>query len=195
VATVPQDTTVSFEFTVRQVVEMGRHPHRGRFGPDPDPGAVDRALARTATGDLADRPVGRVSGGERQRAVLARTLAQDAPVLVLDEPTASLDVNHQVETLDLVRGLVGEGRTAVAAIHDLNLAARYCDRLALLADGRLLASGEPQTVLTEELLAEAFDADAVVTDHPVTGSPLVTALGGRPETRRTAGEAPLYPES
>jgi iron complex transport system ATP-binding protein len=194
VATVPQDTAVSFDFTVRQVVEMGRHPHRSRFGPDPDPDAVDRALARTGTEDLTERSIDGVSGGERQRAVIARALAQDAPALVLDEPTASLDVNHQVETLDLVAGLVDEGRTAIAAIHDLNLAARYCDELALVAGGELVAHDEPEAVLTEKRLAEAFDADAVVVDHPVTGSPLVTALGSRHETARAKREPP-YPEA
>ena len=193
VATVPQDTTASFDFTVRQVVEMGRHPHRPRFGTDPDPGAVDRALERTGTVELADRPIGQASGGERQRAVLARALAQDAPALVLDEPTASLDVNHQVETMDMVRGLVDEGRTAIAAIHDLNLAARYCDALVLLADGEIFARGPPASVLTPDRLAAAFDARATVVEHPVTGSPLVTALGdrggvpGRADGRQTDG--------
>ena len=177
VATVPQDTSVPFSFPVRRVVEMGRHPHRPRFGTDPDPGAVDRAMERTGVADLADRPIDAVSGGERQRVMVARALAQDAPVLVLDEPTASLDVNHQVATLDLVAGLVDEGRTALTAIHDLNLAARYCDAVAVLAEGRILAAGPPREVLTEDAVARAFDADAVVVDHPVTGSPLVTALG------------------
>jgi len=183
VATVPQDTSVPFSFPVRRVVEMGRHPHRPRFGADPDPGAVDRAMERTGVADLADRSIDAVSGGERQRVMLARALAQDAPVLVLDEPTASLDVNHQVATLDLVAGLVGEGRTALAAIHDLNLAARYCDAVAVLADGRILAAGPPREVLTEDAVARAFGADAVVVDHPVTGSPLVTALGERTDDR------------
>jgi iron complex transport system ATP-binding protein len=193
VATVPQDTAVSFDFTVRQVVEMGRHPHRSRFGPDPDPDAVDRALARTETAQFADRSIDGISGGERQRAVIARALAQDAPAMVLDEPTGSLDVNHQVETLDGVADLVDEGRTAVAAIHDLNLAARYCDELALIADGELVAHDDPASVLTEGRLAAAFDADAVVAEHPVTGSPLVTALGSRHETTRAKREPP-YPE-
>jgi iron complex transport system ATP-binding protein len=193
VATVPQDTAVSFDFTVRQVVEMGRHPHRPRFGADPDPEAVDRALERTGTERLAERSIGGVSGGERQRAVIARALAQDAPAMVLDEPTASLDVNHQVETLDLVADLVEDGHTAIAAIHDLNLAARYCDELALVADGELVAHDEPRDVLTEDRLAETFDADAVVADHPVTGSPLVTALGSRQETARAREDVP-YPE-
>jgi iron complex transport system ATP-binding protein len=115
--------------------------------------------------------------------VLARALAQDAPLLLLDEPTASLDVNHQVRTLELVADLVTEGRTVVAAIHDLNLAAHYCDELVLLSDGRVLADGEPGDVLTEDHLADAFDTRAAVTSHPVTGSTYVTALPER-ETAR-----------
>ncbi len=178
VATVPQDTSVGFAFDVRTVVEMGRHPHRSRFGRDPDPEAVDRALERAGVAHLADRSVDAVSGGERSRVLLARALAQDADALVLDEPTASLDVGNQVDTLDLVADLVGEGRAAVAAIHDLNLAARFCDRVVVLADGRVRARGPPETTLDPETLGTAFDVTATVDDHPATGAPLVTALTG-----------------
>ncbi|GAB3663282.1 heme ABC transporter ATP-binding protein [Halopiger thermotolerans] len=180
VAVVPQDTTLSFSFDVRDVVEMGRHPHRSRFAPPQpeDRAAVEQALERTRTADLADRPIDEISGGQRQRVVLARAIAQATPALVLDEPTASLDINHQVETLELVRELVSEGRTAVAAIHDLDLAARYCDRLVLLADGAVYREGPPSDVLTSDALAESFDARAVVTPNPVTGSETVTALAG-----------------
>jgi iron complex transport system ATP-binding protein len=176
VATVPQDTSVGFAFDVRTVVEMGRHPHRPRFGTDPDPGAVDRALARVDAADLADRSVDAISGGERSRVLLARALAQDADVLVLDEPTASLDINHQVRTLSLVRSVVDDDRAAVAAIHDLDLAARYCDRLVVLADGVVRASGPPETVLDGDTLRSAFGVEAAVAENPVTGSPTVTAL-------------------
>lgn len=190
IATVPQDTTISFDFSVREVVAMGRHPHKSRFGADPDPGAADRAMERTGVTDLADRSIGTVSGGERQRVLIARALAQDAPVMAFDEPTASLDVNHQVATLELVRTLVGDGHTAVAAIHDLDLAGRYCDHIAVLAGGVILAHGSPESVLTESVVGEAFDADAVVTENPVTGSPLVTALGERGSTAgRDDGDA------
>ena len=177
VAVVPQDTSLAFDFDVREVVSMGRTPHRSRFGGD-ESGAetVERALERTDIEHLADRSASEVSGGERQRVLLARALAQDAPVLLLDEPTASLDINHQVRTLELVRDLVREGRTAVAAIHDLNLAAHYCDELLLLGDGRVLAAGPPADVLTEDHLRSAFGTRAAVTRHPVTGSVYVTAL-------------------
>jgi len=183
VATVPQDTSVGFAFDVHTVVEMGRHPHRSRFGGDPDPGAVDRALARAGVEDLADRPVDAVSGGERSRVLLARALAQDADVLVLDEPTASLDVGNQIDTLELVTDLVDEGRAAVAAVHDLNLAARFCDRVVVLADGRVRARGPPAATLDPETLKETFGVTAAVDDHPTLGTPLVTALGD-------AGEKP-----
>jgi iron complex transport system ATP-binding protein len=189
VAVVPQDTSLSFSFPVRDVVEMGRHPHRSRFsspGSD-DRAAVEHALERTRTAEFADRPIDEISGGQRQRVVLARAIAQETPVMVLDEPTASLDINHQVETLELVRELIGEGRTVIAAIHDLDLAARYCDRLVLLADGSVARDGPPSSVLTGGALAEAFDANAVVTPNPVTGSEAVTAFAADREPERLPG--------
>nr|WP_254537949.1 ATP-binding cassette domain-containing protein [Halomarina sp. BCD28] len=178
VATVPQDTSLAFDFPVREVVAMGRSAHRGRFErtTEEDRAAVDRALDRAEVADLADRSVGTVSGGERQRVLLARALAQETPALLLDEPTASLDINHQVRTLSLVRSLVGEGRTALAAIHDLDLAARFCDALVVVADGRVLAAGPPGTVLTEGVVERAFGARAAIGENPATGTPTVTAL-------------------
>ncbi|WP_459194421.1 ATP-binding cassette domain-containing protein [Halosimplex sp. J119] len=187
VATVPQDTTVAFEFTVEDVVEMGRTPYHGRFSGDSDAeAAVERALDRTDTAQFRDRSVASLSGGERQRVVLARALAQETPALLLDEPTASLDVNHQVRTLELVRDLVDGGeKAALAAIHDLDVAARFCDRLAVLADGDLLAVGQPAEVLTAEHLGTAFDTDAAVLPNPVTGTPAVTPLSDPGDLDRT----------
>ncbi|ELZ26681.1 cobalamin/Fe3+-siderophore ABC transporter ATPase [Halogeometricum pallidum JCM 14848] len=181
VATVPQNTSLTFDFDVRQTVRMGRTPHRSRLGGwrGGDESAVERALERTRTTEFADRTVSDLSGGERQRVLIARALAQETPLLLLDEPTASLDINHQVRTLELVRELVGEGKTAVAAIHDLNLAAHYCDELLLLSGGRVVATGPPESVLTEAHLEDAFGANAVVARHPVTGSVYVTALPDR----------------
>jgi len=179
VATVPQSTASAFDFPVRHVVAMGRTPHVGRLGTRTaaDRAAVDEAMARAAVADLADRPVTDVSGGERQRVVLARALAQDTPVLLLDEPTSDLDVNHQVRTLELVADLVDEGRTVVAAIHDLDLAARYCDELRLLYEGEIRAAGPPASVLTDATVEAAFGVRATVTEHPITGSASVTAFG------------------
>lgn len=177
IATVPQDTHVSFEFTVRQTVEMGRHPHQPRFGRDDDPEAVDRAMERAEVAQFDDRDVTSLSGGETQRVLLARALAQDTPVLLLDEPTASLDVNHQIRTLELVRGLAdSDDRAVVAAIHDLDLAARYCDELVLVADGEVVDAGTPLSVLTPEAVRDAFDARVAVGTDPATGAPTVTPL-------------------
>jgi iron complex transport system ATP-binding protein len=179
VATVPQNPSLSFEFDVREVVEMGRTPHLGRFERvgDDDRRTVQQAMERTAVTEFADRPVGEVSGGERSRVLLARALAQATPALALDEPTASLDINHQLRTLSLVRELVDDGKTAVAAIHDLDLAARFCDRLVVLAGGRVLAHGPPEEVLLETTVRDAFDTTAAVARAPETGSRRVTALG------------------
>jgi iron complex transport system ATP-binding protein len=178
VATVPQSTAPSFEFDVRRIVSMGRTPHVSRLGSRTaaDRRAVEEAMERTDVTALADRPVTEVSGGERQRVFLARALAQDTPVLLLDEPTSDLDVNHQVRTLELVADLVAEGRTVVAAIHDLDLAARYCDELRLLADGTIRSAGPPDSVLTGTAVEAAFDTRATVTTHPITGSASVTAF-------------------
>ncbi|GAA0674889.1 ATP-binding cassette domain-containing protein [Natronoarchaeum mannanilyticum] len=185
VAVVPQDTAVSFSFDVREIVAMARHPHRSRFSPASaeDRRAVESALERTGVAELADRSIDEVSGGERQRALLARAVAQETPALLLDEPTASLDVNHQVETLEMVRSLVDDGTAAVAAIHDLDLAARYCDRLAILAGGEFLAVGPPEDVLTESAVAAAFDVRSVVDRNPATGAVSVTALPDRAPPR------------
>jgi iron complex transport system ATP-binding protein len=178
VASVPQETGLAFDFRVRHVVEMGRTPHLGRFdghGADDDR-AVREAMAAAGVARFADRSVTEVSGGERQRVLLARALAQGTPALLLDEPTASLDANHAVRTLELVRDLVDDGRGALAAIHDLDMAARYCDRIVVLANGGVHAAGPPGEVLTADALRAAFDAEAFVGRNPATGTPAVTAF-------------------
>ena len=186
VATVPQGTELAFDFDVRDVVAMGRTPHRSRFGTvdAEDREAVDAALERTDTARFADRSVGALSGGERQRVIIARALAQATPVLLLDEPTASLDINHQVRTLSLAGELADDGKTVVAAIHDLELAARFCDEVALLSDGHLLATGPPAEVLTADRLEAAFDVRTAVSTDPVTGTRAVTPLSDAPPSDR-----------
>ncbi len=178
IASVPQETGLSFSFPVEQAVAMGRNPHIGRFGTadETDRRKIQAALDKTQLTAFVDRPVTELSGGERQRVLLARAFAQDAPLLLLDEPTANLDINHAINTLELVRSVVDEGTAAVAAIHDLDLAARYCDRLVLLVDGAVLAAGPPKSVLTRERLKTAFDVETVISSDPTTGSPRVTAL-------------------
>ncbi|WP_336325751.1 heme ABC transporter ATP-binding protein [Halovenus sp. HT40] len=192
VATVPQDSSIGFSFTAEQIVEMGRTPHRSRLDWSDETDPVEEALERTEMLDLRERAVDDLSGGERQRVLLARALAQEPDVLVLDEPTASLDINHQIQVLGLVEQLVDEGRAAVAAIHDLDLAARFCDRLVLLADGAVQAQGAPERVLADGALETAFETRTAVTDDPVTGTPRVTAVDEESATGRihVAGHGP-----
>jgi iron complex transport system ATP-binding protein len=179
IATVPQNTSISFDFSVRDIVAMGRTPYRSRFQlrHTDDGDTIEQALERAQIAHLADRSVGSVSGGERQRVLLARALAQDAPAMLLDEPTASLDIHHQVRTLELVRDLVDEETTALAAIHDLDLAARFCDAIIVLSDGCVLAEGPPSSVLTESVVEQAFGGNPRIHENPITQSPSVTTLG------------------
>src|SRR5207253_11384132 len=144
---------------VREMVGLGRTPYlRALLGPTAhDRQAVDSAVAAVGIESFADRFVDELSGGERQRVILARALAQEPRLLLLDEPTANLDLYHQVAMLELVRGLTREhGLAVLAAVHDLQLAALYCDRVALLSQGRIVSQGSPEAVLTAPLLLEAF---------------------------------------
>ena len=187
-ALVPQATPYTQGFHAFELVLMGRYPHLGPFAVEgaADTSAAMAAMSQTETGAFADRTLETLSGGERQRVFLARAVAQRSRVLLLDEPTANLDILHQLKILDLVRRLVDEGLTAVAAIHDLNLAARYCDRLVVLSRGRVLAEGEPSAVLLPEVLAAAFGIRARVYSDPVTGSPVVSPIGPVGEERDKA---------
>ena len=179
VALVPQTTVLDFGFTCLEVVLMGRNPHLGRFEVETqrDRALAHAAMERTAVEPFATRLITELSGGERQRVVVARALAQEPRLLLLDEPTANLDVHHQLQLLGLVRDLVDQGLTAVGAIHDLTLAARYCDRLVLLHEGRVLAAGAVAAVLTPANLARAFGVRAVVERDKWLGTLRVTVLG------------------
>jgi iron complex transport system ATP-binding protein len=164
VALVPQDTQVPFPFSVAELVLMGRTPHLGWLGFE---GAHDLDVARAALdrmgiAALADRSVLTLSGGERQLAMVARALAQQPRLLLLDEPTAFLDLRHRLEVLTVVRELAAAGGSALVVSHDLGVAARFCDRLVLLSGGRILASGPPRDVLTPETLRAAFGIEADV---------------------------------
>jgi iron complex transport system ATP-binding protein len=165
--------------TVEQAVALGRAPHRGWLLPltAQDRIATDRALEQAGLGSLRHRRVVELSGGEQQRVVLARVLAQDPQVLLLDEPTSHLDLKYQSGILGLVHQLAHkDGLTVVISLHDLNLAALYADRLALLGEGRLLAVGPPTEVLTPERLTEVYGVPIVVTKHPLYGTPMVTPV-------------------
>lgn len=170
IALLEQDATSAVAFTVREVVALGRIPHKSMFGADPDPGAVDAALVAASAAHLADRPWSSLSGGERQRVHVARALAQRPELLLLDEPTNHLDVSAQLALLAFVRDL---GTTTVAALHDLNLAAAFCDHVLVLDEGRLVAAGAPADVLTPELVAAVYGVDCDVLTHPRTGRPVI----------------------
>lgn len=179
VAVVPQQFSLPFAFRVREVVALGRTPYvrawRGESAADRR--AVARALDLTDTAALAERPFDELSGGERQRVVLALALAQEPTLLLLDEATAHLDVQHQLDALRLVQRLnVETGLTVVAAMHDLNLAALFCQRLVLLSQGRLVADGLPAAVLRPDLLAAVFGVQAQVQPHPTRAVPHVVLL-------------------
>jgi len=167
-ALLPQESPVELPLTVREVVALGRLPHLGRFEAErpEDAEAVARALEATDTAVLADRPLTELSGGERHRAHLARALAQGASVLLLDEPIAGHDLVHQLQALELLRATVdgkdGTSRAAIVALHDLSLAARFCDRILLLDDGALRADAPPAQVLTAETLARVFGVRAEI---------------------------------
>ena len=155
---VPQETAIDVPFKVHELVMMGRHPHLGRFdAPGPaDAQAVATAMAQADVAHLAGRPVTELSGGERRRAVIARSLATGAHVILLDEPTANLDVDHVIETLTLLRALAAGGVTIALALHDLNVVERWADEVAVLHRGRLRAAGAPGHVLDDDLLALVF---------------------------------------
>src|ERR1035437_2015297 len=178
-AVVPQSTDMFFfDFTVEEVVLMGRNPHISFLGTESthDFDAVQKALAMTDVARFADRKINELSGGEQQRVIIARALAQEPKILLLDEATSQLDIGIKIEIFDLVRRLAASGIAVIAAIHDLNLAAQYCDRLLLLKRGEILADGTVEEVLTQEHIAEAFGVSALVRKHPITNAFSITLL-------------------
>jgi iron complex transport system ATP-binding protein len=175
----PQAPVAPEGLTVADLVARGRHPHQSwlRQWSRDDEAVVGEALAWTDMADLADRPVDELSGGQRQRAWISMALAQGTDLLLLDEPTTYLDLSHQIDVLELVGRLHAErGRTVVVVLHDLNLAARYAQRLVAMKDGASVASGTPEEVLTEQLLADVFDLEARILTDPVAGTPMVVPV-------------------
>lgn len=177
-AFMPQTVNPAFVLTSFEVVCLGRYPHTGSLGAlcRTDIDVVDRCMTSTETAELRDRSFMELSGGERQRVLLASVLAQEPDLLLLDEPTSSLDIHHQIEFFVLLKQLASDGYGIAVVTHDLNLAARFCNSILLLVKGiGLMASGKPEEVLTEEHLSEAYSSPIKVADNPITGTPLICA--------------------
>jgi len=172
IAVVPQESRIELPFSVLEVVLMGRSPYLKRFGFEQahDIAIAQHSMEQTGVRTLATRGIHELSGGERQRVVLARALAQEPQLLLLDEPTAFLDIKHQVEVYDLLKHLSREqGLTVVAILHDLNLAALYCDRVALLKSGKIFAQGTPEQVLTYVNIKVVYDTEVYIGLNDITG--------------------------
>ncbi len=193
IAYLPQNPILESGFTCLEVVLMGRYARRGRFEglSAQDKSAANRAMQQTETAQFAARLFSSLSGGERQRVLLARALAQEANFFLLDEPTASLDLHHQLHFFQLITELVKEGLTVLLAIHDLNLAARFCERLILLHQGQIIADGRPETVLTPAHLQSVYGVTAEVESHPKTNTLSVLPLSMY--TRPSAQEESVAP--
>jgi len=196
VAMVPQDSPMIFPFTVHEVVLMGRAPHLGRlmFERKSDFAVSQKAMELTDTLSLAERNINELSGGERQRVLIARALAQEPGVILLDESTAHLDIKHQVAFFDLIMGLNRkEGLTVIAVTHDINLASLFCDRIMLLKKGCIHSIGTPDEVITESNIKEVYETDVFVDCNPQTGLPRVTLMASSLSdqgNRSDAGAAP-----
>ncbi|MDP6959054.1 MAG: ABC transporter ATP-binding protein [Planctomycetota bacterium] len=176
IAVVPQQAATDFDFTCEEIVTMGRSPHlkpfRGESKEDLD--IVKNSMKRTGTWELKNRTIADLSGGERQRVILARAFAQSPQILILDEATAHLDLRYQVEILKMIQELKKESNTSVlGSFHDLNLALPYADRIVLLENGRIAATGTPEEVVEETLLRKVFGEVVRVCPHPITGKPMV----------------------
>lgn len=175
IAYLPQHNGDTGQMTTRELVACGRYPWHGALGrfSDEDAGKVEEAMARTHIDGLADRVVATMSGGERQRAWLAMLVAQNSRFLLLDEPTSALDIAHQVEVLSLIRALAHDnGLGVIIVLHDVNMAARFCDRILALKGGRLLIDAASETIMDRRLLAEIYGLDMGITRHPELGMPL-----------------------
>ena len=181
IGVVPQMPLLPSAFTAFEIVLMGRNPHLGLFqyeGPR-EMSIAWQAMERTGTQSLAQRRINELSGGEIQCLLIARVLAQETKAILLDEPTANLDIGRQVEILDLIKNLCSENNLAVlAAIHDLNLATQYCNRLILINDGRIQAEGTPREVITSQNIKEVYGAESCVYTHPVNRLPVVLLSAG-----------------
>jgi iron complex transport system ATP-binding protein len=190
---VPQDEARPFSYTVMQVVLMARYARTSRFASltPADYARCHAVLEETGIAPLKDRSIQSLSGGEWQRVLIARALAQDTRVLLLDEPTSHLDLSHQSDALALMKGLAGTGATIIGVFHDLNLAALYCDRLIMIKGGALVADGTPSEVLTPGKIREVYGAEVVTACHPATGRTFLMPLSARPKTNPEPQGTPL----
>lgn len=175
----PQSSIAPDGITVEELVSRGRYPHQSMFRQwsAADQAAVGAAMAATGVGDLAARLVDELSGGQRQRVWLAMVLAQQTPILLLDEPTTFLDITHQIDLLDLLTDINADGRTVVAVLHDLNHACRYATHLIAMRDGAVVAEGAPAEIVTEQLIESVFGLSCVIVPDPVTGTPMIVPRG------------------
>ncbi len=183
-ALLPQGPIAPEGLSVRELVSQGRYPHQSllqQWSPE-DCHAVAEAMADTQTEEFADRPVSSLSGGQRQRCWIAMVLAQDTPIILLDEPTTFLDLKVQVDVMTLLQKVAKSGRTLVVVMHELNIAAAFCDHLVMMREGMIVASGTPRGIMTPERLKQVFDLDAQVIPDPETGRPIcvprVNGAGG-----------------
>jgi iron complex transport system ATP-binding protein len=200
IAVLPQDTQISFPFTALEVVLMGRSPYLGRlqFEGREDFEIAERAMRLTDTLHASRRPINELSGGERQRILIARALAQEPEIILLDEPTSNLDINHQVEFYDLISRLNREKRLTILTVsHDINLASEYCRKIILLKAGRIFKMGSPKEVVVEESIRQVYGRRVLVDENPLTGSPRITLLRsdalntGKPKTEEGECNAEL----
>lgn len=185
-AVLQQDALPPVGFTVREVVEMGRYPYQSWLGED-EPGAVelvDGVMKRLGLQPMAGRAVDKLSGGEKQRVALAKVMAQQPQLLLLDEPTTFLDIGYQLQMMDYIKSWQREaGLTVVAVLHDVNLAAQYCDRLLVMRQGQAVAEGKPELLVRSELIADVYGTEPIVLAHPDSGVPQILLRAGRDEKK------------
>lgn len=187
VGVVPQAPLLPSTFTALEIVLMGRNPHLGllQYESKKDTNIAWEAMEATSTQHLANRRIGQLSGGEIQSIVIARVMAQQTEGILLDEPTANLDIGRQIEILDLIKGLCfKENLTVVIAMHELNLAAQYCNRLVLINNGQIHCKGEPKNVITEDNISQVYGSGNYIQFHPLSGLPVVLPTAGSSKKHR-----------
>lgn len=179
ISLVPQETYINYEFTVEDIVSMGRHPYKRRFEKEDekDKRIIKEALKMTSTYSLRNSLITEISGGERQRVIIAKALAQDSSIILLDEPTSSLDINHQIEVLEILKDLnKNKNTTVIIVLHDINIAARYSDKIVFLDKGQIISKGTPEEVVTEKNIKKAYDMDIYLEINKHTNSPYLIPL-------------------